>query len=513
MKLYTCRNLIALILLLFAASSYAQRGHFRPDSLNTVTVTGKVLTDSVAKSTIIYSLDVDGDSTADYLLYFGPSWYHPDSSVSLAKRPVKGQMVTITGGVSQRTIFNKAKVLIVYEIDGAFWRDPNESAWNDLGDNDHMGDHMKDSCRGNAFGFMHDSLKSVTLKGRILIDTTLVNNLTYLDVTGDQKPDYFLNFGPYWYQPPAGLQLPKDGDSVTITGGLLPKTPSKMVIVYTINGKLWRDSTIVRRGLKGGWVHKGDTLDTKFRSPFDSTTWVQMSPGWNTGMMMGGGMKMPDSLYGQIVEVLPGSVPNKGKNKILAAYELGLFNYNGVNIMKGNGCGSHVTFGSPVTMQLHFTNTQIQGGNYELKTIMAQYWNSTTNSWVKVDNGKVDSASNTITFSQPIASSYIILTAEQTATAVEVTKDYTPSSYTLTQNYPNPFNPSTFITYEIPKSGMVTLVVFDILGRQVAQLVNENQNPGRYSVSFSAANLPSGIYIYQIRANEFQMSKKMTLLK
>ncbi|HEX2961250.1 MAG TPA: T9SS type A sorting domain-containing protein [Ignavibacteriales bacterium] len=513
MRFYTWRNLMIIILLLFAASSYAQRGHFRSDSLNTVTVTGKVMTDSVVKPTSIYSLDVDGDSTADYILYFGPVWYHPDSSVSLAKRPVNGQTVTITGGLSKRTIMNNAKALIVYEIDGAFWRDPNESAWNNLKDNDHFGDHMKDSCRGNAFGFMHDSLKSVTLKGRILVDTTLLYNLYYIDVTKDQKPDYFLNLGPFWYQPPAGQQWPKDMDSVTITGGLLPKSAMKMVIVYTINGQLWRDSTLVRRGLRGGWVHKSDTL-TKFTSPFDSSTWMQMGADWNNGGMMGGGMKMPDSLYGQIIEVLPGSVPSGGKNKVLAAYEVGFFNYNGTNLLRGmTGCGGHITFGSPVMMQLHFTNNQLKGGNYDLKTVKAQYWNSTTNSWTPVDNGTLDSATNTISFSQPIASSYIILTAEQTATAVELVRDFTPSSYSLVQNYPNPFNPSTFITYEIPKAGMVTLRVYDILGRQVAQLVNESQNAGKYSVTFNAADLPSGIYIYELRANDFQMSKKMTLLK
>ncbi|MGE5353167.1 MAG: T9SS type A sorting domain-containing protein [Acidobacteriota bacterium] len=513
MKFYTYRKLMLILLLLFAAGTYGQRGHSRPDSLNTVTVTGKVITDSIITAKSTYLLDVDGNGTPDYMLNFGPVWYHPDSSVSLAKRPVKGQTVTITGGLTKRNMMDSVKMLIVYEIDGAFWRDPNESAWNNLRDNDHMGDHMKDSCRGNAFGFMHDSLKSITLTGRILVDTTFIYNLYFIDVTKDQKPDYFLNLGPYWYQPPTGTQWPKDMDSVTITGGLLPKSAMKMVIVYTINGKLWRDSTVVRHGLRGRWVHRSDTL-TKFTSPFDSSTWMQMGADWNNGGMMGGGMKMPDSLYGQIIEVLPGSVPAGGKNKVLAAYEVGFFNYNGTNMMRGmTGCGGHIAFGSPVTMRLHFTNTQLKGGNFDLKSVKAMYWNSTTNSWTSVDNAKLDSATNTVTFSQPTASSYIILTAEQTATAVEMVKNYAPSDYSLVQNYPNPFNPSTFITYEIPKAGMVTLRVYDILGRLVTQLVNENQSPGKYSVTFNAAALPSGIYIYQLKANEFQMSKKMTLLK
>ncbi|MCU7496161.1 MAG: T9SS type A sorting domain-containing protein [Ignavibacteria bacterium] len=513
MKLYTYRNLIVIILLLFAASSYAQKGHYHPDSLNTVTVTGTVITDSVTTPNSRYYLDVDGNGTPDYLLSFGPAWYMPDSSISLAKRPLNGQSVTIKGGLTKKNVMNNVKMLVVYEIDGAFWRDPNDSAWNNLGDNMHMGDHMRDSCRSNAFGFMHDSLKSVTLRGRILADTTFIYNLTFLDVTGDQKPDYFLNLGPYWYQPPQGTQWPANGDSVTITGGLLPRSPMRMIIVYTINGKLWRDSSTVRTALRGRWAHKSDSSGVRFHSPYDTTTWMEMGSGWHTGMMHGG-MKMPDSLYGQIVEVLPGSVPNAGKMMVLAAYEIGLFAYNGVDILRANnGCGGQMNFGSQVMMHLHFTKSQIQGGNFNSKTIKAQYWNSETNSWTQAENATVDSATNTVSFSQPIASSYIILTAEQTATAVEYTRDYTPSSYTLTQNYPNPFNPATSISYEIPRTGLVTLRVYDILGRLVLQLINENQNPGKYTVSFNAANLPSGIYIYELRANEFQQSKKMTLLK
>ena len=95
--------------------------------------------------------------------------------------------------------------------------------------------------------------------------------------------------------------------------------------------------------------------------------------------------------------------------------------------------------------------------------------------------------------------------------------------FKLEQNYPNPFNPSTTINYQLPKSGFVTLKVFDILGREVATLVNEQKSQGRYSVNFStkggsasggdALNLASGVYIYQIRANDFVSSKKMILLK
>ncbi len=91
--------------------------------------------------------------------------------------------------------------------------------------------------------------------------------------------------------------------------------------------------------------------------------------------------------------------------------------------------------------------------------------------------------------------------------------DNSPAEFILKQNYPNPFNPSTTITYSIPESGLVTLLVYDMLGNEVAQLVNENKGVGEYNVSFSASNLSNGIYVYQLKVNNYNSTKKMVLLK
>ncbi len=88
-----------------------------------------------------------------------------------------------------------------------------------------------------------------------------------------------------------------------------------------------------------------------------------------------------------------------------------------------------------------------------------------------------------------------------------------PTVFSLSQNYPNPFNPETTIHYELPKSAHVQLIVFDVLGRQLQRLVNEEQQAGRYSVVFDARGIASGMYVYRMEAGDFTATSKMVVLK
>ena len=109
------------------------------------------------------------------------------------------------------------------------------------------------------------------------------------------------------------------------------------------------------------------------------------------------------------------------------------------------------------------------------------------------------------------------------ATVIDPSENNSPNGFALSQNFPNPFNPSTTIEYTIPVSSFVTLKVYDILGNEVANLVNEYKNEGSYKVNFSTSggatsgvdiyNLPSGIYFYRLQAGSLMDTKKMILLK
>jgi hypothetical protein len=93
------------------------------------------------------------------------------------------------------------------------------------------------------------------------------------------------------------------------------------------------------------------------------------------------------------------------------------------------------------------------------------------------------------------------------------TNDGQPAAYKLAQNYPNPFNPATVIYYSIPERSKVTLKVFNLLGQEVATLVNQVQEQGSYPVRFEANNLASGLYFYKLEAGNVSLSRKMLLLK
>jgi hypothetical protein len=102
-------------------------------------------------------------------------------------------------------------------------------------------------------------------------------------------------------------------------------------------------------------------------------------------------------------------------------------------------------------------------------------------------------------------------------TGISVISSEIPSEYMLFNNFPNPFNPSTSIRYSIPYrppgNTFVTLKIYDVTGKEVAMLVNQNQKPGTYEVTFGANSVSSGIYFYQIQAGSFMQTKKMVLIK
>ncbi|MBO6536078.1 MAG: N-acetylmuramoyl-L-alanine amidase [Balneolaceae bacterium] len=132
-------------------------------------------------------------------------------------------------------------------------------------------------------------------------------------------------------------------------------------------------------------------------------------------------------------------------------------------------------------------------------------------------NAYIDSYQLTYTQGSPAAGSFIFddlrAVNQGKATSSELSSEDVPTRVSLEQNYPNPFNPSTKINYALPEAGNITLVVYDMLGREVATLIDGYQSEGFHSINFNASSLSSGVYLYRLTTPSSSVVKKMTLIK
>jgi hypothetical protein len=105
-----------------------------------------------------------------------------------------------------------------------------------------------------------------------------------------------------------------------------------------------------------------------------------------------------------------------------------------------------------------------------------------------------------------------IYRVDQTLTSVQ-NQMSVPHAFALDQNFPNPFNPTTTISYSVPKTAHVTLKVYDLLGKEVAVIVNELQDAGPHQTRFDASIFPSGVYFYRLKTGEYMQTRKLVLIK
>ncbi len=139
--------------------------------------------------------------------------------------------------------------------------------------------------------------------------------------------------------------------------------------------------------------------------------------------------------------------------------------------------------------------------------------------WIKVNqSGKlILSSSGALAKARPSSRIKVVATSELPPPPpdeqISIRRSTIPKEFALEQNYPNPFNPSTIIKYQLPTSGWITLTVYNVMGEEVATLVNERQDAGYRSVAWNASGFPSGVYFYRLRADEFSGTKKLLLLK
>lgn len=199
-------------------------------------------------------------------------------------------------------------------------------------------------------------------------------------------------------------------------------------------------------------------------------------------------------------------------------------------VQRYNGTGNSNDLGRDIITDaagnIYVTGYGVENG-FGIAYNLLKYNSAGVQQWVKTYNGAFDQ--NDFSYSVALDNSNnIIITgtsATNTSTGVYATVKYSqpnvitnvsseiPSRFLLSQNYPNPFNPVTNIEFSIPKNLTIKLGVYDMLGREIESLVNQNLNAGTYKANWDATKYSSGIYYYKISAGEFTQTKKMVLLK
>lgn len=131
-----------------------------------------------------------------------------------------------------------------------------------------------------------------------------------------------------------------------------------------------------------------------------------------------------------------------------------------------------------------------------------------------MDSLKIEWPSGLVEVQTNVAVDQFLTVSEGTISSVDDAETSAPpAAFVLLQNYPNPFNPSTIISFSLPRATVVELAVYDLAGRAVVTLVNGFKNAGGYELTFDARHLPSGVYVYSLRAGDFVQSRKMILLQ
>ncbi|MBI3193237.1 MAG: T9SS type A sorting domain-containing protein [Ignavibacteriae bacterium] len=340
-----------------------------------------------------------------------------------------------------------------------------------------------------------------------------------------------------------------NGGLATITGNIFIATNGSGMIRSTDDGATWSAINTGFSGAEARWptmspsgtLFIGSVNQGIFRSTNNGDNWIQVNSGLtnlnigslaitSSGILFAGvkgsngvctstdnGDLWTQTGLTTSVRIYSLSIDNNGYIYAGSRYDPNAPNPNGFYRSTDNGA-TWTHFGlsgqSINTSGAIFVNGKIYAAT-DANGVFKSSDNGAT--WDSINTGLPTRGILTLSLSSGhlFAGTYngIFKSAENVTAITEDGNSLTPSTVSLLQNYPNPFNPTTNFGFQIANFGLVLLKVFDVLGREVATLVNEELHPGTYSVSWDAVDKPSGMYYYQLQAGEFISAKRMILLK
>jgi photosystem II stability/assembly factor-like uncharacterized protein len=390
---------------------------------------------------------------------------------------------------------------------------------------------------GWALGGDHGNYPTFTPRRVVLYTTNGGNSWDFQYSVSNELPIYCSNF----ISPTEGFAASESGDVMHTSNGGNSWIETTPVLSYRLYGIYFKDSNV-------GWV-SGEYLGVPHVASISKTTDGGIT--WNT-QSFGTDEYINDIYFVNDMTgwAIGGAVGGTGTSTILNTTDGGeiwtnqtspttnsLYGLSFSDINNGWAVGFNgtiITYTNTIPVELISFNATTNDNDVTLSWQTATETNnsgfeiqrkSTNENWEDlgfVEGGGTTTEARTYSFTDKNlvqnSYSYRLIQIDFDGTRneseiVNVEVNSQPKEYSLSQNYPNPFNPSTTIEYSIPESGNVKLVVYNSLGEKVSTLVNEHKDPGTYKIIFNAADFPSGIYYYQIKAGNLVETKKMILLK
>ncbi len=253
------------------------------------------------------------------------------------------------------------------------------------------------------------------------------------------------------------------------------------------------------------WIYRNATDTTEVPCWTDSLTMIYVPPSSMS-------MMMPSSMYMRIDQMPMDSLMIQHDSTYIGWYRIiagsDSMHFDMMNNDSTYGSRNMMQFMMSMKCQFHWDSLKADSAHRSWHPTGMKGWNGSA--WLSMTG--ISFLGNVASFQSSESYSAVAFVGANIITAVTAPVT-APMKFALMQNYPNPFNPSTVIHYVLPNGALVTLKVFNILGQEVAMLVNEFQTAGSKSVQFNGSSLTSGIYLYQLQAGDFTVTKKLVLIR
>ncbi len=332
-----------------------------------------------------------------------------------------------------------------------------------------------------------------------------------MDVDNDTIPDYQLNFGPPWYDGSDEIDRPSAFESVKIGGYLFEKKELDLLFVIELNDNIWVDTSACCGQFGGAWIYKKMNQHRHIHVMHDSASGFKISNGWFVENK--GDKNTPDSVFCQILELFPENAPYANQERILAAYEIGLFKPNHQNMLAiGDSIGDQIGFTHQIRYTFRYQDQKIKNSNIQENNLAVKTWNFQTGQWEIIEDANFEYDKNVVSFDLNAIPGLIII-SEEIATKIADNNYNNPNTFTLMQNYPNPFNSGTKIEFNLTERSMTELSIYNVLGEKVSTILNREMSQGLHSITIELNDLSSGIYYYMLKTENGQAMRKMILLK